>query len=221
VYGLPELTAGQADIITTAKRVSNPGCYPTGAIALLRPLTEAGVVPKDYPVNVHAISGYSGSGKSLIDAYEIPDHPQHTDAPYRGYGLNLNHKHVPEMMSEALLDHRPIFTPGYGKYRQGIVLYVPLHLRLLPAGASVQQIHACLSNHYAKSEFIKVVPLDQVKTVTQLDPEYLNETNRLDIYVFSDEKSGQVLLAAVYDNLGKGASGAAVQNLNLMLNGQA
>ncbi|EJM35665.1 MULTISPECIES: N-acetyl-gamma-glutamyl-phosphate reductase [unclassified Pseudomonas] len=221
VYGLPELTAGQADIITTAKRVSNPGCYPTGAIALLRPLTEAGVVPKDYPVNVHAISGYSGSGKSLIDAYEIPDHPQHTDAPYRGYGLSLNHKHVPEMMSEALLDHRPIFTPGYGKYRQGIVLYVPLHLRLLPAGASVQQIHACLSNHYAKSEFIKVVPLDQVKTVTQLDPEYLNDTNRLDIYVFSDEKSGQVLLAAVYDNLGKGASGAAVQNLNLMLNGQA
>ncbi|AIR89854.1 N-acetyl-gamma-glutamyl-phosphate reductase [Pseudomonas cremoricolorata] len=221
VYGLPELTAGQAERIATAKRVSNPGCYPTGAICLLRPLTQASVLPKDYPVNVHAISGYSGSGRSLIDAYELPDHPQHTTAPYRGYGLNLKHKHIPEMKAEALLTHPPIFTPGYAKYRQGIVLYVPLHLRLLPAGASTEQIHACLSKHYEGCEFINVVPLDQSATVAQLDPEYLNDTNKLDIYVFGNEQDDQVILAAVYDNLGKGASGAAVQNLNLMLKGQA
>ncbi|MBL0338033.1 MAG: N-acetyl-gamma-glutamyl-phosphate reductase [Rhodospirillaceae bacterium] len=220
VYGFPELTIGQSQRIAMAPRVSNPGCYPTGAIALLRPLTEAKIVPLDYPVNVHAISGYSGAGRSLIDAYEDPQHPQHTNAPFRGYGLNLEHKHVPEMQTEALLKYRPIFTPSYGKYRQGIVLYVPLHLRLLAPGISVEQIHSSLSEHYADTEYINVLSLEQARAVSQLDPEYLNGSNKLDVYVFSKENSGHVLLTAVYDNLGKGASGAAVQNLNIMLNGR-
>lgn len=219
VYGFPELTIGQSQRIAAAMRVSNPGCYPTGAIALLRPLIEAKIVPSDYPVNVHAISGYSGAGRSLIDAYENPQHPQHTNAPFRGYGLNLEHKHVPEMQTEALLKYRPIFTPNYARYRQGIVLYIPLHLRLLGQGISADSIHSKLSEHYASTEYINVLSLEQVQAVSQLDPEYLNGTNKLDIYIFSKEKLGHVLLAAVYDNLGKGASGAAVQNLNIMLNG--
>lgn len=219
VYGFPELNRSQAQFIAAAKRVSNPGCYPTGAIALLRPLTESKLLPVEYPVNVHAISGYSGSGKSLIDAYENTNHPEHTDAPFRGYGLNLEHKHVPEMQTQSLLQYPPIFTPGYGKYRQGIVLYIPLHLRLLTPGISAESIHTSLTEHYASTEFINVLPLEKARTISQLDPEYLNGTNQLDIYVFSNEKTGQVLLASIYDNLGKGASGAAVQNLNIMLNG--
>ncbi len=219
VYGFPELTAGQTERIAAAKRVSNPGCYPTGAIALLRPLTESRIVPPDYPVNVHATSGYSGSGRSLIDAYEDPEHPHPTAAPFRGYSLVLEHKHVPEMMSESLLQYRPIFTPNYAKYRQGILLYVPLHLRLLEPGMTAERIHASLVAHYSHSEYINVLPLAQARAVSQLDPEYLNGTNKLDLYVFSNEKAGHVLLCAVYDNLGKGASGAAVQNLNIMLKG--
>jgi N-acetyl-gamma-glutamyl-phosphate reductase len=119
------------------------------------------------------------------------------------------------------LEYRPIFTPAYGNYRQGVVLYVPLHLRLLAPDVSAEKLHACLGEHYAGAEYINVLPLEQVRCVSQLDPEYLNGSNQLDIYVFSNEKTGQVLLAAVYDNLGKGASGAAVQNLNIMLNGIA
>lgn len=219
-YGLPELVKGQAENISKAKRISNPGCYPTGAIALLRPLTSAGILPRDYPVNVHATSGYSGSGKSLIDAYEDPNHPQPINTPYCSYGLDLHHKHVPEMKAQALLDYSPIFTPHYGKYRQGIVLHVPIHLRLLPNNITVEKIYNCLSKHYENSEYIKVQSTDDIQNTKNLDPEHLNGTNQLNIYVFSNENEGQVLLTAVYDNLGKGASGAAVQNLNLMLSGQ-
>ncbi|KEY56989.1 N-acetyl-gamma-glutamyl-phosphate reductase [Serratia sp. DD3] len=218
VYGLPELTSGQAALIAEANRVTNPGCYPTGAIALLRPLTERGMVPRDYPVNVHAISGYSGSGRSLIEAYEDPNHPEPISAAFRGYGLSLKHKHVPEMQQQALLTYPPLFTPSYGKYRQGIVLYVPLHVRLLQAGISAKQIHDCLSEFYSDAKHINVIPVEQAAKVTQLDPEYLNGTNSLDIYVFANEEAGQILLAAVFDNLGKGASRAAIQNLNIMLN---
>ena len=217
VYGMPELTSGQAVLIAQANRVTNPGCYPTGAIAVLRPLTESGIVPRDYPVNVHAISGYSGSGRSLIEAYEDPAHPEPSTAAFRGYGLSLKHKHVPEMQKQSLLAYPPLFTPSYGKYRQGIVLYVPLHCRLLKLGTTAKNIHDALSDFYAASEYINVVSNEQAMQVTQLDPEYLNATNNLDIYVFSNEASGQILLAAVFDNLGKGASGAAIQNLNIML----
>jgi N-acetyl-gamma-glutamyl-phosphate reductase len=216
-YGFPELKDGQEQVIAGSRRVSNPGCYPTGALALLGPLTEADILPKDYPVNIHAVSGYSGSGKSLIEAYENPDNPEHTDVPFRGYGLSLEHKHVPEIQTQAQLQHRPIFTPAYGKYRQGIVLYVPIHLRLLMPRVTAKSIHAGLTEHYAGSKYINVVPLEKSISISYLEPEYLNGTNRLDIYVFSNEKAGHVLLAAVYDNLGKGASGAAVQNLNIML----
>ncbi|UJD89833.1 N-acetyl-gamma-glutamyl-phosphate reductase [Rahnella aquatilis] len=217
VYGLPELTSGQAELIAEANRVTNPGCYPTGAITLLRPLTESCIIPHDYPLNVHAISGYSGSGRSLIEAYEDPNHPEPSSAAFRGYGLSLKHKHVTEMQKQALLPYPPLFTPSYGSYRQGIVLYVPLHRRLLKPGTTAKIIHDVLSDYYSASEYINVISTEQTSQVTQLDPEYLNGTNCLDIYVFSNEEDGQILLAAVFDNLGKGASGAAIQNLSIML----
>lgn len=220
IYGLPELVNDQAEKISKAKRISNPGCYPTGAIALLRPLTSAGILPNNYPINIHATSGYSGSGKSLIDAYEDPSHPQSTSTPYCSYGLDLHHKHVPEIKAQALLNYSPIFTPHYGKYRQGIILHVPIHLRLLSSNVTAERIYNCLSKHYENSEYIKVQSLDNIQNIKSLEPERLNGTNQLNIYVFSNKDERQVLLTAVYDNLGKGASGAAVQNLNLMLSGQ-
>jgi N-acetyl-gamma-glutamyl-phosphate reductase len=218
-YGFPELHAGQAKKIAAAKRVSNPGCYPTGAIALLRPLVDSQLLGTDYPVNVNAISGYSGSGKSLIELYENLDNPEHTDAPFRGYGLRLDHKHVPEIRTQAKLKFNPIFTPAYGNFRQGVVLTIPIHRRLLPFDASAEKMHACLTEHYADAHYVKVLPLDAARAISYLEPEYLNDSNDIDLYVFSNEETGQILLGAVYDNLGKGASGAAVQNLDIMLGG--
>lgn len=219
-YGFPELAKEQVEKISKASRISNPGCYPTGAIALLRPLTSAGILPRDYPVNVHATSGYSGSGKSLIDAYEDPNHPNPTKTKYCSYGLDLKHKHTPEIKNQALLEYSPIFTPNYGKYRQGIVLHIPIHLRLLPNNVTVEKIYNCLNKYYENSEYIKVQSTNDIKNTKSINPENLNCTNQLNIYIFSNKDDGQVLLTAVYDNLGKGASGAAIQNLNLMLSGQ-
>lgn len=218
-YGFPELQFDQPEKIAAAKRVSNPGCYPTGAIALLRPLVQSQLVGMDYPVNVHAISGYSGSGKAVIDIYENPDNPEHIDAPFRGYALNLDHKHIPEMRSHSQLQFDPIFTPAVGNFRQGIVLYIPIHQRLLPPQATAAKIHACLEERYAGAQCVNVLPMDAARAFSYLEPEYLNDTNDIDLYVFSNEDTGQILLGAVFDNLGKGASGAAVQNLDLMLAG--
>ncbi|RXZ34009.1 N-acetyl-gamma-glutamyl-phosphate reductase [Oxalobacteraceae bacterium CAVE-383] len=219
IYGFPELASDQTEKIAAAKRVSNPGCYPTGAISLLRPLTDSKILPADYPVNIHAISGYSGSGRALIDIYENSNNPEHTDAPFRGYGLNLDHKHLPEMRMHGGLQFNPIFTPAYGNFRQGIVLYVPIHRRLLPSQVSAEAIHACLMAHYSNAFYVHVLPMDAARAVFYVEPEYLNDTNDIDLYVFSNEDTGQILLAAVYDNLGKGASGAALQNLTIMLQG--
>jgi N-acetyl-gamma-glutamyl-phosphate reductase len=215
VYGFPEMADGHAQRIMEARRVTNPGCYPTGAIALLRPLLEAGLLPHDYPVAIHAISGYSGGGRAAVDAYESDGASR--AAPIQVYGLALEHKHTPEIELYAGLAHRPFFVPAYGAYRQGIVLTVPVELRLLPGGVDGERLHGCLAHRYANARHVDVMPLADADALTHLDPQALNGTNNLRLGVFINADRGQVLLSAVFDNLGKGASGAAVQNLDLML----
>lgn len=213
VYGFPEMTQGQAERIAAARRVTNPGCYPTGAIGLLRPLRESGLLPEDWPVAIHAVSGYSGGGRASVQQYEGADAAA---APaFQVYGLGLAHKHVPEMQAHIGLSGRPFFVPAYGAYRQGIVLTVPLDLSSLRTDA--QALHACLDRHYAGSRHVQVLPLGQTSIMGSLDPEALNGTNDMWLGVFHNSEHGQAVLAAVFDNLGKGASGAAVQNLDLML----
>jgi len=215
VYGFPEMVDGHAQIIAHARRVTNPGCYPTGAIGLLRPLQQAGLLPPDYPVSIHAVSGYSGGGRAAVDAFESNGAAR--AQPLQVYGLALAHKHVPEIQLHAGLAHRPLFVPAYGAYRQGIVLTVPIELRLLPVGITGEALHACLAHHYAGARHVEVTPLADTRAITHLDPQALNGSNDLRLSVFFNAEHGQVLLAAVFDNLGKGASGAAVQNLDLML----
>ena len=215
VYGLPELDAAQPARIAAAARVSNPGCYPTGAVTLLRPLIDEGLLPADYPLAIHAVSGYSGRGRAGLEDHEgaaAADAP-----PFQVYGLGLKHKHVPEIRQHAGLAHPPVFVPAYGHYRQGIVLTMGLHLRLLPPGVTAARLHGALQARYAGQPFIEVQAMAGDADVQRLDPRTLNGSNRLRLSVFSQESTGQVLLAAVFDNLGKGAAGAAVQNLDLML----
>jgi N-acetyl-gamma-glutamyl-phosphate reductase len=215
VYGLPELSREQPRHIAEAGRVSNPGCYPTGVILLLRPLIQKGLIPADQPVTVHAVSGYTGGGKSLIEAFESKTGPR--QSAYTWYALKLEHKHVEEMRVHGTLSHRPLFMPSYGKYRQGIVLQIPLHLWALPKAVGGGELHAALAEFYRDAEYVRVVAPDEQHAVEGLEPEVLNGTNCVNLYVFHNDRYGQAVLAAVYDNLGKGASGAAVQNLNLML----
>lgn len=213
VYGFAQMSPQQAQRIATARRVSNPGCYPTGAIGLLKPLLDARLLPADYPASIHAVSGYSGTGRAGVDLYEGPDAAQ---APvYQAYGLGLAHKHVAEIQQYSGLGQRPMFMPAYGAFRQGIVLTIPLQLRLLAPGVTGAQLHACLAAHYAQSQHVEVLSLQQAKALTYLDPQGMNGTDDLRLMVF--ENGEQVLLAAVFDNLGKGAAGAAVQNLDLMV----
>jgi N-acetyl-gamma-glutamyl-phosphate reductase len=213
VYGFPEMEPGQADKIRAAKKVSNPGCYPTGAVALIRPLVDAGLVPADYPVTINAVSGYSGGGKSMIAAFEGGTAPS-----FELYGLGFEHKHLPETQLYAKLTRRPIFVPSVGDYRQGMLVSVPLHLDTLPGKPSAADLHAVLAERYAGSAYVKVMPLENEATKSgKLEPEALNETNMLELYVFGSDKYHQAVLVARLDNLGKGASGAAVQNMRLML----
>lgn len=219
VYGLPEMSPNQSQRIAQADRVSNPGCYPTGAIALLRPLVQAGLLPPDTPVTIHAVSGYSGGGRARVDAHEGPDAAA---APaFQVYGLRLEHKHAPEIQAHAGLTARPFFVPAYGSFRQGIVLTIPLHLQYLAAGTTGEKLHAALAGHYADAAHVQVLDLATSAAIEQLDPQALNGTNQLQLGVFAHPRHGQVLLTAVLDNLGKGASGAAVQNLDLMLGASA
>lgn len=215
VYGFPEMTEGQAARVAQASRVSNPGCYPTGAIGLLRPLMEGGLIPDGYPISVHAVSGYSGRGRAGVEENEGPNASPRSQ--YRVYGLELSHKHAPEIQQRAGLAYRPLFVPSYGSYRQGIVLTIPLETRLLKRGVDGATLHKRLVDHYAGQEYVRVMPMEAHGVVKQLDPEALNGTNVMQLSVFANQEHGQVLLAAVLDNLGKGASGAAIQNLELML----
>lgn len=209
VYGFAELAPGHAVAIANANRVSNPGCYPTGGIALLRPLVDAGLLAPDHPVTVNAVSGYSGGGKSMIDAYEAGTAPS-----FELYGLGLKHKHLPELQEYARLTRRPIFVPSVGNFRQGMLVSVPLHLDTLPGKPKVSDLHDALAARYAGSTYVKVVPAE---SGGKLEAESLNDTNQLELRVFGNEESRQAVLIAKLDNLGKGASGAAVQNIRLML----
>ena len=215
-FGFPELTAGQAGAIAASARVSNPGCYSTGATALLRPLTEAGLLPADYPVNVTGFSGYSGGGRALVDAQEHgSEHPM--AGHFKSYGLHLDHKHVPEMQKYGGLTFSPVFTPNVGDWRQGMIVQIPIHLRLLEATAqkvTAQQLHAALEAHYRGQQYVKVQPMEAAPAI--LDPQALQGTNQMELFVYANSQR-QALLLARLDNLGKGASGAAVQNLELML----
>ncbi|WP_207536793.1 N-acetyl-gamma-glutamyl-phosphate reductase [Sabulicella rubraurantiaca] len=209
VYGFPELTKGHAERIAAAPRVSNPGCYPTGAIALLRPLTEAGILPADFPISVNAVSGYTGGGKSMIAEFDAG-----TAAPFFLYGLGLEHKHVPELQLYSGLSRRPIFVPSVGEFAQGMLVSVPLHLDALPGKPAPGDLEAALTAHYAGSDWVKVLPADGG---ARLAPEDLNGSNALELRVYGSPAHRQAVLVARLDNLGKGASGAAVQNLGLML----
>lgn len=209
VYGFPELSQGHKAAVAAAKRVANPGCYPTGAIALIRPLVEAGIIAKDYPLTVNAVSGYSGGGKSMIEAYDAGTAPS-----FELYGLGLEHKHVPELVAHTGLTRRPIFVPSVGNFRQGMLVSVPLHLDTLGGKPAAKDLEAILSKYYAGAEYVKVVPAE---ANGKLEAESLNGTNNLELRVFGNDKRGHAVLVAKLDNLGKGASGAAVQNIRTML----
>lgn len=210
-YGFAEMAPGQRERIAGATRVSNPGCYPTGFIGLVRPLVSAGIIPAGWPVTVNAVSGYSGGGKAMIAEFEAGAEP------YRAYGLSLKHKHVPEMTRHTGLERPVLFAPAVGAYRQGMLVEVPLHLGALPGSPSVEVVHGALVEAYAGARFVEVAELETTEAMTGIDPEGLNGTNRMRLHVFGDREGEQVRLVALLDNLGKGASGAAVQNLNLML----
>jgi N-acetyl-gamma-glutamyl-phosphate reductase len=213
VYGFAELDPGQRAAIANADRVANPGCYPTGAIALIRPLVDAGIIPADYPISVNAVSGYSGGGRSMIEAYEAGTAPA-----FELYGLGFEHKHVPELQRNTGLTRRPIFIPSVGNFRQGMLVSVPLHLDLLPGRPKAADLEAALMAHYQDAGLVTVVPtLSDGKTVERLEPEALNDTDRMELRVFRNDAYGHAVLVARLDNLGKGASGAAVQNIQLML----
>ncbi|MGI4817062.1 MAG: N-acetyl-gamma-glutamyl-phosphate reductase [Janthinobacterium lividum] len=213
VYGFAEMDADQRDAIANSTRVSNPGCYPTGFITLMRPLVKAGLVPADYPVTINAVSGYSGGGKSMIAEFEA----EGASTAFRGYGLSLKHKHVPEMTKHTGLNRPVLFSPAVGNYRQGMLVEVPLHLAALPETPSVERIHGALVEAYQGQRFVELVDLDASEDMTGIEPEALNGTNIVRLHVFGDRGGEQVRLVAMLDNLGKGASGAAVQNLNIML----
>jgi N-acetyl-gamma-glutamyl-phosphate reductase len=213
-YGFPELDAGQADRIASATRVSNPGCYPQGLIATVKPLLAANLLPRDYPVTYNAISGYSGGGKKMIEDYESKGG---SASPYFPYGLTFAHKHLPEMRTYAGLQNDVIFQPSVGNYAQGMMGCVPLYLEMFDGDATPAACHAALASYYKSSRFITVAPLAEVERSTDLTPEALNNSNQMRIHVFANAARGHMLLMAIYDNLGKGASGAAVQNLNLMI----
>jgi N-acetyl-gamma-glutamyl-phosphate reductase len=208
-YGFPEMMPGQAGHIAAARKVANPGCYPTGAIGLIRPLVEAGLIPRDYPISINAVSGYSGGGRGMIEAHDQAGGPA-----FELYALDLEHKHVPETQLYAGLSRRPIFVPSVGHFRQGMLVSVPLHLDALPGKPRGVDLHDVLAAFYEGCDHVRVVePAGNAK----LEPEALNDTNRLDLSVYANERQRQAVLVARLDNLGKGASGAAVQNLRLML----
>jgi N-acetyl-gamma-glutamyl-phosphate reductase len=209
VFGFPELARGQREAVANARRVSNPGCYSTGAIALIRPLVDAGLIPRDFPLALPSVSGYSGGGRSMIEAYEKNEAPA-----FEVYGLGLVHKHLPEIVKYTGLTRRPIFIPAVGNFRQGMLVQLPLHLDMLPGQPKARDLHDALARHYAGSEWVTV---ELGAQGGKIEPLALNDTNKMELRVFGNEEYRQAVLIARLDNLGKGASGAAVQNLKLML----
>jgi N-acetyl-gamma-glutamyl-phosphate reductase len=212
VFGFPEMVKGQREAIKKARKVANPGCYPTGAIALIRPLVDAGLIPADHAVTINAVSGYSGGGKAMIAAHEAKTAPS-----FELYGLGFEHKHVPEIEAYSGLTRRPIFIPSVGNFRQGMLVSVPLHLDLLPGKPSAADLEGALRAHYGEGGAVRIVALDPPNRIDRLEAEALNGTNLLEIRVAGSPKNPFALLIAKLDNLGKGASGAAVQSMELML----
>jgi N-acetyl-gamma-glutamyl-phosphate reductase len=214
-YGFAEMAKGQREAIAKSKRISNPGCYSTGFIALVRPLVEAGIVPRDWPLSVNAVSGYSGGGKAMIAEFENAGAPEYTSAPYRIYAMAQKHKHVPEMQQYSGLARAPIFAPSVGRYYKGMIVEVPLPLSALPGQPKLADVRAALARAYEGERFISVASAEETAAIKTLDPEALNDTNQMNLYAFGHDEEAR--LVAVLDNLGKGASGAAVQNLNIAL----
>jgi N-acetyl-gamma-glutamyl-phosphate reductase len=207
----------QRQAVADSTRVTNPGCYPTGFIALVRPLVKDELLPKTWPVTVNAVSGYSGGGKGMIAEFEDKTAENYTEVPYRIYAMSMEHKHVPEMQTYGMLHHKPLFAPAVGRYAQGMIVEVPLQLKALPVAPRIKELHAALCQAYRDEPFIEVASLEEAASLKTLDPEGLNGTNRMKLFVFGSDTTGQARLVALLDNLGKGASGAAVQNMNLML----
>jgi N-acetyl-gamma-glutamyl-phosphate reductase len=217
VFGFAELEKGQAEAVSAARRVSNPGCYSTGAIALLKPLISTGLMAADFPVTINAVSGYTGGGKQLIAQMEDKNHEDHIATSYHAYALPLKHKHVPEIMVRAGLDRRPVFTPAVGRFAQGMLVNIPLHLDSLNGAGKPADIHDALADHYTGCKHVTVASREEASKTAQLRPEDFAGRNDMKLWVFGDPETGHVNLVAQLDNLGKGASGAAVQNLDLML----
>lgn len=214
-YGFPEMSKDQRGRIAASKRISNPGCYPTGFIALVRPLVEAGVIPRDWALSVNAVSGYSGGGKSMIAEFEDESSPAFTRVPYRIYAMAQQHKHVPEMQKYANLVRAPIFAPSVGRYYKGMIVEVPLPLAAIGNGSKLEDVHGVLAQAYKGERFVSVASLAECRALKTLEPEGLNGTNQIRLHVFGHDEEAR--LVALLDNLGKGASGAAVQNLNIAL----
>lgn len=216
-YGFPELHAGHRAAMRASRRIANPGCYALAAIAILHPLIKNGVVPRDWPVSINAVSGYSGGGKQLIAAFEGSDGSAPLSNTIYDYALGLAHKHIPEITHWSGLQHPPVFQPAVGHYYKGMLVHVPLHLWALPEPVDSARIREVYTDHYAGERFVSVATADEVAALERIDPEDLNGSNELKLHVLGNDARGQAIVVAQLDNLGKGASGQAVQTLNLLL----
>jgi N-acetyl-gamma-glutamyl-phosphate reductase len=217
VYGFPELEPKRREELRHAMRVTNPGCYSTGFLSVVRPLLRAGIIPPDWPVTCDAVSGYSGGGRTMIAEFEAKNSPDYTETVFRSYGLNLEHKHVEEMQVQAGLVRRPLFSPSVGRFYRGMLVEIPLQLWALKGSPTSAMVHAALADAYRGEKLIEVASLAEAAAKKTLDAEELKDTNRLKLYVFGSDTRRQARVVAVLDNLGKGAAGAAVQNLNVMM----
>ena len=217
VYGFAELEADSAARIARAKRVSNGGCWATGFLAIVRPLVRAGLLPPDYPLTAHGVSGYSGGGKNMIEEFEKRDAPHYVETVQRSYALGLAHKHIPEMTRHAGLTRAPLFSPSVARFHRGMLVEVPLQLWSLPGAPNPADLRAALTDAYTGKALISVASLAEAAELKVLDAELLSGTDLLKLFVFANDKAGQARVTAVLDNLGKGAGGMAVQSMNLML----
>ncbi|MAH83550.1 MAG: N-acetyl-gamma-glutamyl-phosphate reductase [Rhodospirillaceae bacterium TMED8] len=217
VYGFPEYKPGQREKIAAARRVSNPGCYAITSVAILYPLIKAGLIPPNYPVTINAISGYSGGGKKLIATFEDINSANYTEAPFFAYSLTLDHKHLPEITRWSGLSHAPVFVPSVGRYPQGMIVQIPLTLWSIPGTPSAAELHATLDSFYSGQSCVNIEPLPSGEKILRIEPKRLNNTDKLQLYIFSNNDNEHAVVMGVIDNLGKGASGQAVQNMNIML----
>ena len=216
-YGFAELEPGNYERIAQSMRVANPGCWATGFLALARPLVRAGLLPPDFPVTMHGVSGYSGGGKSMIEEFEKPGSPGIVETVHRAYALSLSHKHIPEMQKHAGLRQAPLFAPSVARFYRGMLVELPLQLWALPGNPKPKDLQAVFANAYAGRPLVEVASLEEAGAMKTLDAELLKGSNRMKLFIFANEAAGQARLVAALDNLGKGAGGAAVQNLNIML----